>query len=537
MQLHRGLLIFSAIYAVGLLSARLLGLIPEWFSFATLAAVPVAAILLCLGWHRRPTLANAARQVDQQTGTPDLFLTAALLENAPGEFKPLVASAAEAKAEKIAPAAVVPFRWHQRIWQSTLALGLLALGLQFLPQLDPFGKVEAAQQELQAEAKLNELKAATTQRIAQVRREATDDGEAKQVEKALEKLKATFNTMVPKAKPQNAEKLADTQKMLAQNWKAKAEQLKELRNQNPMSQQFGAGEQEKMQKWSEDLKAGSTEKMTQAMEQMKKDLDTLMKTEDPVKRAELTQKIRKQLQDLSQFAKENVKSQPLSASTQRAIEQLQLASKAGMSEKALEGVKQSLDLTKMELEQLAQSAKDLQKLEEALKALQMAKSLNNEDKLDGKDCQSCKGMGDYEKLFAKMMAAAGNGEGDDDDDDPNEKSGKGTKKGGKKKRGKGMGGEGFGKGGVAQEDDKVKTNFKAEKSPTAINAGKTLLTLKSKGTGEKTKAKLNYRQLIGDVRQGANEAVQQEQIPPGYHDNIKSYFDSLEQAKPAEGTE
>jgi hypothetical protein len=30
------------------------------------------------------------------------------------------------------------------------------------------------------------------------------------------------------------------------------------------------------------------------------------------------------------------------------------------------------------------------------------------------------------------------------------------------------------------------------------------------------------------VKQGAMEAMNSEQIPPGYHDRIKSYFDSLE---------
>ncbi len=38
----------------------------------------------------------------------------------------------------------------------------------------------------------------------------------------------------------------------------------------------------------------------------------------------------------------------------------------------------------------------------------------------------------------------------------------------------------------------------------------------------------DFRGLIQQVRQGASEAIMQEQVPPGYHDSIKSYFDALE---------
>jgi hypothetical protein len=35
------------------------------------------------------------------------------------------------------------------------------------------------------------------------------------------------------------------------------------------------------------------------------------------------------------------------------------------------------------------------------------------------------------------------------------------------------------------------------------------------------------------VKQGVSEAIQQEQVPPGYHEAIKKYFDTLPE-KPAE---
>jgi hypothetical protein len=32
---------------------------------------------------------------------------------------------------------------------------------------------------------------------------------------------------------------------------------------------------------------------------------------------------------------------------------------------------------------------------------------------------------------------------------------------------------------------------------------------------------------VREVKQGVSEAIQQEQVPPGYHDAIKKYFDTL----------
>lgn len=146
-------------------------------------------------------------------------------------------------------------------------------------------------------------------------------------------------------------------------------------------------------------------------------------------------------------------------------------------------------------------------LEAALKALQQAKRLNDAEQLDGDACKACQSMADYEALFAKMMAQL---------DGLAENEGPSNFKG-----------PGHGKGGVAPENDGVETGFKTERSPTTIQKGKILLSLKSKGVGEEGDVKQEYRQLLGDIRQGVSEAILQEQIPPGYHDGIKSYFDSL----------
>ena len=96
-------------YGVLLLTSRLTGLLLEGFPLTTLVAIPLVAAGLGLLFHRRPSMTEAARAVDRQSGTKDLFLTTVLLEQSPGEFKPLVARDAEVKTPRIQPANVVPF--------------------------------------------------------------------------------------------------------------------------------------------------------------------------------------------------------------------------------------------------------------------------------------------------------------------------------------------------------------------------------------------------------------------------------------------
>ncbi len=61
-----------------------------------------------------------------------------------------------------------------------------------------------------------------------------------------------------------------------------------------------------------------------------------------------------------------------------------------------------------------------------------------------------------------------------------------------------------------------------------------LLTLKTKGMGDPAEVKEQYRAAVRDVKQNLSEAILREEIPPGYHEGIKGYFDSIEET-PAAG--
>jgi hypothetical protein len=166
----------------------------------------------------------------------------------------------------------------------------------------------------------------------------------------------------------------------------------------------------------------------------------------------------------------------------------------------------SLQLSEGELQKLAQSMKDGQALDEALKNLQMAKQLAAQGKLDGEAAKDAQGMADYAALFELKMAELGAQAG---------------------QIGVPGMGAGIGDGSKRPEDDSVTTGFKPEKSTSALAGGKMLLEWKTKEVGETGARDPAFRDAVREVKQGVSEAIQQEQVPPGYHEAIKKYFDTL----------
>jgi hypothetical protein len=343
--------------------------------------------------------------------------------------------------------------------------------------------------------------------IAKLEKDDSDGPLSEETKKAIENLKASLNHMKPSEKSENLKELVGQQKHLGDMWrKLNNEKLKELLSHNAQGQEFGAISKDKLEKWTKELQEGSTKSLQKELDEIKKDLEQLAKTDDPVKKAELEQKIKKRMKELSDFASDKVNSKPLAAALQRAMKQLETAKMEGMDKEAVEAAERSLDLTKLELKEIAQSAKDLKALEEALKVVQMAKQLNDSEKLDGEMAEGAQTMEEYAEFYAQLIAQLGGAEEEGDD----------------------TGGEGMGSGGQAPEDDTVETDFKTEQSKSAVTAGKVLLSVKTKGMSDKGDAKKEYKGLIQKVKQGYSEAILQEQIPPGYHDGIKSYFDNLD---------
>ncbi len=512
---RRGLYAFfalAAIYCALVLVSRLTGLVPVVTEPWIPASFPVAALLIGAAWPRKPSPRDAARTVDRGAATNDLYLTMVLLEGSAGEYQPLVAAKAEARAATIRPREVAPLRMNRRLTSVAAAVAVLVGAVSFVPQLDPFGKVAAAEETKEELRHIEESKQVTQERLAKIERESLTDTQAKEVQQALEQLKAAMKGAQPKARQANAKALMGAQKTVAGEWrKISSEKLSDLFSKSSTaSQQMGGSSAAMSKKWLENLQAGSTESLKKELSAVQRDLEELAKTQDPGKRAELAQKLRERMDALSQFAEETG-SKTLAAALKRTQQQMQMASKAAAGdpkdpavEEALKAAGESAKLADKELEQIAQSAKDLKALEQALSVLQMAKNLNNSDLLDGKKMEGMQSMSEYEAMYAKMMkdAAPDNGE--------------------------------FGEGGSVEEKDSQKSKFKTEMSKSQISKGKVLLTLKTKGMGEHADVKEQYRSAVRDVKQGLSEAILREEIPPGYHEGIKGYFDSIEET-PAAG--
>jgi hypothetical protein len=560
---HRYCAVGLGVYLAALLLSRLSGYGVGLFSIWSLALVPALSLLLSFLLHRRPTAVDAARAVDTYGGTKDLFLTAALLEKAAGEYQPLVAQAAEQAAPQIAPVKVVPFAFEKPLGRLAGGVVLAALALQFFPQLDPFGEVEQARKLADKQRALDDSREATAARKTQLKTEMEpQEGEvSEETKQALEGLKAALNKMKPLEKSENARALAAQQKQLGEKWRQLAnDKLKELFSHSPQEQQLGAsGNREKMEKWTQELQEGSSANLQKELDAAMEDLQRLMQSQDPVEKSQLEQQLRKKLKELNQFATDRVDSKPLNAALQRTLKQLEMSKMEGIDPKeAAEAMRESLELAKQELQEVAQSATDLEKLEEALKMVQMAKELNQREKLDGEETEGFSELGDYEEYYQQlaeelgigqqgdqvaMGEGAGEGEGEVAGEGQGEGEGEGEGQGESGNEGEGegngLGNRGQGRGGVAPEDDSIETGFRTELSKSAVTKGKTLMTMKTKGLSEKGDDKARFQQILKQGEQGLQEAIEQEQIPPGYVDGIKTYFgnrgksDKSGAAKPA----
>lgn len=499
----------------------------------TLAAVPAAvaiALLVATAFAKRPDRSDAARAADESTGTKDLFLTLTRLEATPrgdGDYSPLVLRDAEAAAERVNVKRAVPIPLERPLGWAASGLAVALAAALLVPRFDPFGAQAAAKEVSNQRRLVQELKKATEQRKTELRKNNPEAELSEEVERSIEEFKKSLKQMKVGKRQENQKALAERQKDLGDKWrKTSAETLKDLLEQKSSDQEFGSAPQgEEMKKWSRELQEGSAESLRKEMEALKGDLEKLAKTSDPVERQEILRKVEERLKKMEKFAKETANSKPLAAALQRAQQQLDAARKAGMgkdgekqelSTEALESMKESMELAKMELQEIAQSARDLKELEKALQTAQMAKKANENGELDGQECEDCVSLEDYQELYKELLAEMGLTEG--------EGEGEGN--------GKGMGGRGMGEGDIAPEDDAAKTGFKTEKSKSAVTAGKVLLSMQTKGLSDTGEAEQNYTGQIEKIQQGVSEAILQEQVPPGYHEEIKKYFDTL---KPAEG--
>jgi hypothetical protein len=494
------LLVATGFYATALLASRLFGLLPEFFTLVTLAILPAGALVVAWIHYRRPGVTDAARLVDTQLGTNDLFLTAALIEQSLGAYQDLVLKDAEQRAAKVLPKNVVPYKWQRDTFRICAMLAVLGLGVYVLPQCDPFGLHQRQKLLAEQREQVRQISKATDTRAALLEQKRAGE-QTEAVKQAVANLEKTFQDAKPNDKTGTLARLNEQQKLLGQLWKQTSEEkLKNALNLPPPAQSFGLADPAKAQQLQSDLQKGDVSSANKELDELKQKAQELAAAKDPVEREKLRQELMDRLQSFKDTLDQQLNSQAVDTDLQRALEQLALSNLPELSGESLKGMSDSLKLTQEELQQLAKAMADMKNIEDALKALQLAKTLHNLKPLDGQDFAKLGDLAAYAAFCegqCKSLCA-----------------------------GMGMN-AGYGYGPRPYGDDTAASDFKPEKSASLLQPGRMLMEWKTREVSEAGPAREEYLRALQDVRQQASEAVVQEQIPPGYQTSIKQYFDTL----------
>ncbi len=503
----RSVLVAAALALVAVVASRMLGLIPASVLPPVFWSLAILAPVLALALARRPERSHLARLIDERTASKDLFLTATLASEAPTGFQELVVTRAVGRSAEIKPAQVVPFHWQRGTRDAIIALALVAAAFLWLPQFDPMKRQAARERAAEREQRLSETKKATEVRREELAQKKETD--AAKVETALTRLEQTFKQAKPNEREATLKELADQQKELGELWrKANNPELRTALEQ--AAQNFGQVDPKKLEEWRKELQQGDASSVKKELGEIAEQLRKLAAQPDSAEKRAQQEQLAKQLSDAAQALKQMANAPQINAALQRALEQMDLSKLSELSKEGAQAAADSLELSQEELDQLAQALKDGRQLEEALKNLQMARQLAGQGELDGKEGEACKGMSAYSDLFTKKMGGRSPSPG------LSEQSGMGP---------------GQGTGAKRPEDDSVDSAFKPEKSKGQLAGGKLLLEWKTKEVGETGARTEEYQAAVRGVQQGVAEAIQQEQVPPGYHDTIKRYFDSLPEKK------
>src|SRR5262245_30490887 len=206
------LLIALGTFAGALLCSRFFGLLPGWFTPVTLAAFLAAALVLACVFYRRTDITEAARLADARMNTHDLFLTASQIDHSLGAYQDLVLVKAEERVAKVAPKDVVPYRWQQGTLRVFVAVALLALGVYFLPQFDPFGLHQERRQVAEQRDRMRELNKATEVRAALLAQKTSGE-QTEAVKQAIAELEKAFQGAKPNDKAGTLARLNQQQKV------------------------------------------------------------------------------------------------------------------------------------------------------------------------------------------------------------------------------------------------------------------------------------------------------------------------------------
>ncbi len=411
----------AVIYAAALLVARMTGLIPDLFTPTTLAipALTALAVAISVVGLRRATRPSAiARLVDQNLGTNDLFLTAQAITGSAGVYQELVLSQAAARATTADATKILPFTPWRRSAITAAIIGLMAMGVLLLPQLDPFGREAERARVAKREHQLQLAQQAAKARVEALAQAHTDLPTSEAVTQQLNKLAATFDQLKKGDTATNNQKLNGEQKELGKALIQARDQQQFTADQDQTGdlQRLGAGDLSKAEAMRQELAKGESRAAQEKIDKLKELTEQLAQSSDPAQQQQLRAEIKQKLDQLTDALGKQGKQATQALS--QAMDQLAQTGNPGTAKAALDALKDSLDLAKAELSSMAQGTRDVDQLKDALQTLQMARKLNELGDLSasGEDGQGNKvpgkrSLAEYKKLYAKLMQERGQGQG------------------------------------------------------------------------------------------------------------------------------
>ncbi|HAR66913.1 MAG TPA: hypothetical protein DCR55_11960 [Lentisphaeria bacterium] len=499
-----------------LLGMRLTGLVQGSVSLWTTCAVPIVGGLIAFLVTRGPGLRDAARAADQSAGTKDLFLTSVLAHENDPSFIDLVHQEADARAVALTALTIVPWRPWRRVANIAACWLVLLIAVAFVPTLDPFSQREKSAQKSKIREQLAEARIATEKRLAQLKKKNPQAQHSDEVKQALKRAVDSFKAMEVGKKKENEKRFAGRRKEIASLWKRSSQQQMQNRPRQT-GHQLGGADSRKTQEWKRQLARGDAAGVKKELDQLKKLAQQASQAGNAEKKKKLTQEVANRTRTLSRLMQKSAASQETRDALAQAMQQLAMAQSSEQAQGALEQAQQSLDLAQQEMAGDAQSMRDLQALEEALKAIRTGQEANQlGEGLNGQG-QLASSVQDYKSLYESLI-----GQGNCKGGNCSGCSGKGCGSG----AGKGMEGPGRGQGGLAKESGQDTEFQKSRASSQLLLDKKMLLTWKTTGQAPAGEVGVGFAETE-QVKQRVSEAILKERVPSSYHENVREYFDSV----------
>jgi hypothetical protein len=408
-----------------------------------------------------------------------------------------------------------------------------------------------------ARRNLQESRRETAIRAAELSAKHVSDTLTHGADESLAELAAELRQLTADRSASSLKSLEVRQREIEARWREARSDTGMVRLlEQAQSNQFFGGSDNRGRRWTEELAEGKTNSLDEAFESLRDGLEKLASAEDGVDRKALEKQVRQQMAELQRFAGNQLQSQSAEAAMKRAMSQLDSARlNPDLQTEAVEAARESIELGRGELHELAKNAEQLAAFEKALNAIQSAKQLTQDGTQQPSDKHQA-AIQEFVEQYAKMEGEGANQQGDPSGDGEGksksqgqqvasaagQSESKGSGKVGAKTHGQSENGaskdsaeRGPGRS-ASRENNLAKSDFRDARERASLDTTRRLLAMRRQGLSDAGETSQEYRELVRSLQKRVSTAIEVEEIPPGYVSGIRSYFDSLDQESKQEGS-